>query len=113
MQKISTPFSQRKPWLPQFVTSLEPAPRKPPKNFSEAEQTSWFRLTLAGGKRMAAAAIRPRVVDFFDGILTGADRTVYVEEFLLSSETCPKLGQTLGQAQLRSEIWRADSGNSP
>jgi voltage-gated potassium channel len=56
---------------------------------------------ISGGKRMAAAAIRPRVVDFFDGILTGADRTVYVEEFLLSSETCPKIGQTLGQAQLR------------
>ena len=50
---------------------------------------------------MAAAALRPQVVDFLDGILTGADRTVYVEEFLLSPENCPKVGQTLGEAQLR------------
>jgi voltage-gated potassium channel len=56
---------------------------------------------ITGGKRMAAAALRPQVVDFLDGILTGADRTVYVEEFLLSAEHCPKVGQTLGQAQLR------------
>ncbi len=56
---------------------------------------------ITGGKRMAAAALRPQVVNFLDGILTGADRTVYVEEFLLSSENCPKVGQTLGEAQLR------------
>lgn len=56
---------------------------------------------ITGGKRMAAAALRPQVVDFLDGILTGADRTVYVEEFLLSQENCPKIGQTLGEAQLR------------
>jgi voltage-gated potassium channel len=56
---------------------------------------------ITGGKRMAAAALRPQVVDFLDGILTGTDRTVYVEEFLLSPETCPKVGQTLGEAQLR------------
>jgi len=56
---------------------------------------------ITGGKRMAAAALRPQVVDFLDGILTGADRTVYVEEFLLSPENCPKVGQTLGEAQLR------------
>lgn len=56
---------------------------------------------ITGGKRMAAAALRPQVVDFLDGILTGADRTVYVEEFLIAPEHCPKVGQTLGQAQLR------------
>jgi len=56
---------------------------------------------ITGGKRMAAAALRPQVVDFLDGILTGADRAVYVEEFLLSPENCPKVGQTLGEAQLR------------
>lgn len=56
---------------------------------------------ITGGKRMAAAALRPQVVDFLDGILTGADRTVYVEEFLISPEYCPKVGQTLGEAQLR------------
>nr|WP_315862168.1 potassium channel protein [Halomicronema hongdechloris] len=57
---------------------------------------------ITGGKRMAAAALRPQVVDFLDGILTGADRTVYVEEFLLSPDNCPWIGQTLGQAELRS-----------
>ncbi|MEM9002890.1 MAG: potassium channel protein [Cyanobacteria bacterium P01_F01_bin.86] len=56
---------------------------------------------ITGGKRMAASALRPQVVDFLDGIFTGADRTVYVEEFLLAPEYCPKVGQTLGQAQLR------------
>jgi voltage-gated potassium channel len=57
---------------------------------------------ITGGKRMAAAALRPQVVDFLDAILTGADRTVYVEELWLSPETCPWVGQTLGSAQLRS-----------
>lgn len=56
---------------------------------------------ITGGKRMAAAAIRPQVVDFLDGILTGADRTVYIEEFLISPEHCPQIGRTLGEAQLR------------
>lgn len=56
---------------------------------------------ITGGKRMAAAALRPQVVDFLEGILSGGDRTVYVEEFLISPEDCPKVGQTLGQTQLR------------
>jgi voltage-gated potassium channel len=56
---------------------------------------------ITGGKRMAAAALRPQVVDFLEGILSGSDRTVYVEEFLISPERCPKVGQTLGQTQLR------------
>lgn len=56
---------------------------------------------ITGGKRMAAAALRPQVVDFIDGILAGADRTVYIEEFLISGEHCPKIGQTLGKARLR------------
>ncbi len=55
---------------------------------------------ISGGKRMAAAALRPQVVDFIDGILTGADRTVYVEEFLLESNVCPVIGKTLSEAQL-------------
>ncbi|NJN20350.1 MAG: potassium channel protein [Leptolyngbya sp. RL_3_1] len=58
---------------------------------------------ITGGKRMAAAALRPQVVDFLDGILTGSDRTVYIEEFLISSEHCPQVGQTLRQAQLRGK----------
>jgi voltage-gated potassium channel len=56
---------------------------------------------ITGGKRMAAAALRPQVVDFLEGILSGGDRTVYVEEFLISAADCPQVGQTLGQAQLR------------
>lgn len=56
---------------------------------------------ITGGKRMAAAALRPQVVDFLDGILTGADRTVYIEEFLISPEHCPHIGKTLGETQLR------------
>ena len=56
---------------------------------------------ITGGKRMAAAALRPQVVDFLDGILTGADRTVYIEEFLISPEHCPQIGKTLGETQLR------------
>ncbi|RZM74878.1 potassium channel family protein [Leptolyngbya iicbica] len=56
---------------------------------------------ITGGKRMAAAALRPQVVDFLEGILSGGDRTVYVEEFLISVDDCSKVGQTLGQAELR------------
>ncbi|MGD1940432.1 MAG: potassium channel family protein [Leptolyngbyaceae cyanobacterium] len=58
---------------------------------------------ITGGKRMAAAALRPQVVDFLEGILSGGDRAVYVEEFLISPEHCPKVGQTLGQTELRSK----------
>jgi voltage-gated potassium channel len=55
---------------------------------------------ITGGKRMAAAALRPQVVNFLDGILTGAERTVYVEEFVLEPESCPVMGYTLAEAQL-------------
>lgn len=57
---------------------------------------------ITGGKRMAAAALRPQVMDFVDGILTGTDRAFYMEEFLVMSETCPHVGETLREAQLRS-----------
>ncbi|MEA5447702.1 potassium channel protein [Leptolyngbya sp. CCNP1308] len=57
---------------------------------------------ITGGKRMAAAALRPQVVDFLDGMLTGAERTVYVEEFLLLPESCPVIGKTLSEAELGS-----------
>ncbi|NJK39665.1 MAG: potassium channel protein [Oscillatoriales cyanobacterium RM1_1_9] len=56
---------------------------------------------ITGGKRMAAAALRPQVVDFLEGILSGSDRTFYIEEFLISPEYCPKIGQSLDEAQLR------------
>ncbi|MGB5973272.1 MAG: potassium channel protein [Nodosilinea sp.] len=55
---------------------------------------------ITGGKRMAAAAVRPQVVDFLDGILTGAERAVYVEEFLLMPQSCPIIGKTLAEAEL-------------
>ncbi len=58
---------------------------------------------ITGGKRMAAAALRPQVVDFLGDILTGAGRAFYIEELLISPEYCPKVGQTIGEAQLRSK----------
>ena len=58
---------------------------------------------ITGGKRLAAAALRPQVMDFVDGILTGAERAFYLEEFLLDPEICPCLGQSLSEARLRSQ----------
>lgn len=58
---------------------------------------------ITGGKRMAAAALRPQVMDFVDGIISGADRQLYMEEFLLAPAVCPFVGQTLGEAQLRAQ----------
>ena len=40
-------------------------------------------------------------MDFVDGILTGSDRTFYMEEFLLDPKFCPCVGQTLSEARLR------------
>ncbi|MEH2325387.1 MAG: potassium channel protein [Nostoc sp.] len=58
---------------------------------------------ITGGKRMAAAALRPQVLDFVDGILAGADRQLYMEEFLLDPAFCPFVGQSLQKARLRSQ----------
>ena len=58
---------------------------------------------ITGGRRMAAAALRPQVLDFMDGILTGSDRSFYIEEFLLDPQACPIVGQTLREARLRSQ----------
>ena len=58
---------------------------------------------ITGGKRMAAAALRPQVMDFVDGILTGADREFYLEEVRLDPAICPCIGQTLREARLRSQ----------
>ncbi|MBF2058383.1 MAG: potassium channel protein [Cyanobacterium sp. T60_A2020_053] len=57
---------------------------------------------VTGGKRLAAAALRPQIMDFVDGILSGGQRSFYLEEFLLDEKNCPSLGQTLMEAQLRS-----------
>jgi voltage-gated potassium channel len=58
---------------------------------------------ITGGKRMAAAALRPQILDFVDGILSGTDRQLYMEEFLLDSGRCPFVGQSLQKAKLRSQ----------
>lgn len=58
---------------------------------------------ITGGKRMAAAALRPQVMDFVDGILTGTDRSFYMEEFLVNPNNCVYVGQTLRNAKLRSQ----------
>lgn len=58
---------------------------------------------ITGGRRMAAAALRPQVLDFMDGVLSGSDRSFYLEEFLLDPQACPAVGQTLREASLRSQ----------
>ena len=58
---------------------------------------------ITGGKRLAAAALRPQVMDFVDGILSGAEKSFYLEEYLLAEETCPCLGQTLIETDLRAK----------
>lgn len=57
---------------------------------------------ITGGKRLAAAALRPQVMDFVDGVLSGTERSYYLEEFLLNAQSCPCIGQTLSDAGLRS-----------
>lgn len=58
---------------------------------------------ITGGKRLAAAALRPQVMDFVDGIITGSNRSYYLEEFLIDSQHCPYVSKTLREAKLRSQ----------
>ena len=58
---------------------------------------------ITGGKRLAAAALRPQVMDFVDGIITGSNRSYYLEEFLIDAEACPYVGKSLREAKLRSQ----------
>lgn len=58
---------------------------------------------ITGGKRLAAAALRPQVMDFVDGILTGTRKSYYLEEFRLDSNLCSYIGQSLSEARLRSQ----------
>ena len=58
---------------------------------------------ITGGKRLAAAALRPQVMDFVDGIITGSNRSYYLEEFLIDSKACPYAGKSLRDAKLRSQ----------
>ncbi len=57
---------------------------------------------ITGGKRMAAAALRPQVMDFVDGIVSGTGRAFYMEEYLIDSKTYAFVGQTLREASLRA-----------
>lgn len=57
---------------------------------------------ITGGKRMAAAALRPQVMDFMDGIFSGNAHTYYMEEFLLDPVVCSLIGQTLKESKLRT-----------
>ncbi len=58
---------------------------------------------ITGGRRMAAAALRPQVLDFMDGILSGSDRSFYLEEYLVDPQACSVVGQSLREARLRSQ----------
>lgn len=58
---------------------------------------------ITGGKRMAAAALRPQVLDFVDGILTGGDRSFYMEELRLDPDRCSFIGMSLREAHLRAQ----------
>lgn len=58
---------------------------------------------ITGGKRMAAAALRPQVLDFVDDFISGTDRKFYMEQFLVDPLVCPLVGQSLKQTRLRSQ----------
>ncbi|WP_204102267.1 MULTISPECIES: potassium channel protein [Spirulina sp. CCY15215] len=58
---------------------------------------------ITGGRRLAAAALRPSAIDFVDGIITGMNRSLYLDEFFLDEATCPHIGKTLQQTNLRSQ----------
>lgn len=57
---------------------------------------------ITGGKRMAAAALRPQVMDFVDGIISGTNRSFYIEEYVLDARLCSFVGQSLIQTRFRS-----------
>ncbi|WP_309742748.1 MULTISPECIES: potassium channel protein [unclassified Chamaesiphon] len=57
---------------------------------------------ITGAKRMAAAALRPQVMDFMDGIVA-SDRSFYMEEFEIEAQLCPVAGLSLREARLRSQ----------
>ncbi|TVQ53870.1 MAG: potassium channel protein [Spirulina sp. DLM2.Bin59] len=58
---------------------------------------------ITGGRRLAAAALRPRVMDFVDGIITGTNRSFYLDEFFLEETLCPCIGKTLSETKLRGK----------
>ncbi len=58
---------------------------------------------ITGGKRMAAAALRPQVLDFVDGIVSGTNRSFYIEEYSIDPLVCPFVGQSLLETKFRSK----------
>ncbi|MBC6474628.1 MAG: potassium channel protein [Hormoscilla sp. GM102CHS1] len=58
---------------------------------------------ITGGRRMATAALRPEVMHFVDGMITGKNRSFYMEEFLIDPQICPFVGQSLRETNLRSQ----------
>jgi voltage-gated potassium channel len=58
---------------------------------------------ITGARRMAAAALRPQVLDFVDGMMTSSGGAFYMEEFLIDAHTCPVAGMSLREARLRSQ----------
>ena len=56
---------------------------------------------ITGGKRMAAVALRPQVMDFVDGIIAGANRSFYIEEYRIDEPSY--VGVSLKEASLRSQ----------
>ncbi len=58
---------------------------------------------VTGGKRLAAAALRPKVMDFVDGIITGTESSFYLEQCEIDEKVCSCVGQTLSEARLRSQ----------
>ncbi|WP_197278689.1 TrkA family potassium uptake protein [Pseudanabaena sp. 'Roaring Creek'] len=56
---------------------------------------------ITGGKRMAAVALRPQVMDFVDGIIAGKNRSFYIEEYRIDEPSF--IGISLKQASLRSQ----------
>jgi len=56
---------------------------------------------ITGGKRMAAVALRPQVMDFVDGIIAGENRSFYIEEYRIDDSSY--VGSSLKKASLRSQ----------
>ena len=56
---------------------------------------------ITGGKRMAAVALRPQVMDFVDGIIAGENRSFYIEEYRIDDSSY--VGVSLKKASLRSQ----------
>jgi len=88
---------------PQIRAIARASTEEAVKKLQRAGADSVVSPYITGGKRLAAAALRPQVLDFVDGILTGSDRAFYLEEFLVDADHCPCTGMTLSEARLRSK----------